>query len=181
MNKQVILLPGEGSGKEIIDAAKVVLNTIASEYGHRFTFQQHARRGDAYDQFGTPLPEDTVNACQSADAVLLGAVGGNDWDHVPVHLRPEKGLLGIRKALELFANLRPIKGFSPLLHASPLKDSVINGSDILIVRELTGGLYFGTPSERRENGNVAVDTMHYQRREMERIIDKGFQSAMLRN
>lgn len=181
MNKQIILLPGDGIGKEIMNAAKVVLNTIASEYSHRFTFHQHSIGGDAYDQCGTPLPEDTVNACQSANAVLLGAVGGSDWDRVPTHLRPEKGLLGIRKELKLFANLRPIKGFSPLLHASPLKDSVINGSDILIVRELTGGLYFGKPSERRKNGNVAVDTMYYERREMERIIDKGFQSAMLRN
>lgn len=181
MNKQIILLPGDGIGKEIMDAAKVVLNTIASEYGHRFTFHQHAIGGDAYDHFGTPLPEDTVNACDGADAVLLGAVGGNDWDDVPVHLRPEKGLLGIRKAMGLFANLRPIKGFSPLLHASPLKESVIDGSDILIVRELTGGLYFGKPSERRENGSIAVDTMHYHRSEMERIIERGFESAMLRN
>jgi len=181
MNKQIILLPGDGIGKEIMDAAKLVLNTVASEYGHRFTFHQHAIGGDAYDQFGTPLPEDTINACQSADAVLLGAVGGNKWDTVPVHLRPEKGLLGIRKALGLFANLRPIKGFAPLLHASPLKESVINGSDILIVRELTGGLYFGKPSERRENGNAAVDTLYYHRYEIERIVERGFQSAQLRN
>jgi 3-isopropylmalate dehydrogenase len=181
MNKQIILLPGDGVGREIINSAKRVLNAVASEYGHSFTFHQHAIGGDAVDQFETPLPEDTVKACEGADAILLGAVGGKKWDSLPVHLRPEKGLLGIRKALGLFANLRPVKGFAPLLDASPLKESVIHGSDILIIRELTGGLYFGQPSERRENGNAVVDTLSYHREEMERIIDKGFQSAQLRN
>src|SRR5699024_2825682 len=181
MNKQIILLPGDGIGKEIMEAAKAILNTIASEYGHRFTFHQHAIGGDAYEQCGTPLPEDTVKACQSADAILLGAVGDKKYDSLPPHLRPEKGLLGIRKALELYANLRPIKGFTPLMHASPLKESVINGSDILIVRELTGGLYFGKPRERRENGLAAIDTLYYHRSEIERIVERGFQSAQLRN
>lgn len=181
MNKQIILLPGDGVGKEIMESAKVVLNTIAAEFGHSFTFHTHAIGGDAYDQFGTPLPEDTVKACHNADAVLLGAVGGSKWDSLPAHVRPEKGLLGIRKSLGLFANLRPIKGFTPLLHASPLKEEVIKGSDIMIIRELTGGLYFGRPSERRENGNAVVDTLSYQRSEMERIIDKAFQTARLRN
>ncbi|MEN1968137.1 3-isopropylmalate dehydrogenase [Lentibacillus sp. N15] len=181
MNKQIILLPGDGVGKEIMESAKVVLNAVASEYGHSFTFHNHAIGGDAIDYYGTPLPEDTVKACQDADAVLLGAVGGSKWDSLPGHLRPEKGLLGIRKSLGLFANLRPIKGFTPLLHASPLKEEVIKGSDIMIIRELTGGLYFGRPSERRENGNAVVDTLSYQRHEMERIIDKAFQTARLRN
>lgn len=181
MNKQIILLPGDGVGKEIMESAKLVLNVVASEYDHSFTFHQHAIGGDAIDTYGAPLPEDTINACQHADAVLLGAVGGKKWDSLPGHMRPEKGLLGIRKKLGLFANLRPVQGFSPLLHASPLKEEVINGSDILIIRELTGGLYFGQPSERRENGAAVVDTLYYTREEMERIIDKGFQSAMLRN
>lgn len=180
MNKQIILLPGDGVGKEIMESAKLVLNSVASEFGHSFTFHQHAIGGDAIDQFGTPLPEDTVKACEGADAILLGAVGGKKWDSLPGHLRPEKGLLGIRKALGLFANLRPVKGFPSLLHASPLKESVIKDSDILIIRELTGGLYFGKPSERRENGNAVVDTLYYHRSEMERIIDKAFQSARLR-
>lgn len=180
MNKQIILLPGDGVGKEIMESAKLVLNTIASEFGHNFTFHQHAIGGDAIDQFGMPLPEDTVKACEGADAILLGAVGGKKWDSLPPHLRPEKGLLGIRKTLGLFANLRPVKGFSSLLHASPLKEEVIKDSDILIIRELTGGLYFGQPSERRENGNAVVDTLYYHRSEMERIIDKAFQSARLR-
>ncbi|PAV30902.1 3-isopropylmalate dehydrogenase [Virgibacillus profundi] len=181
MNKQIILLPGDGVGKEIMESAKLVLNVIASEYGHNFTFHQHAIGGDAIDHYGTPLPEDTINACQHADAVLLGAVGGGKWDSLPGHMRPEKGLLGIRKKLGLFANLRPVKGFAPLLHASPLKEEIVKNSDILIIRELTGGLYFGQPSERRENGNAVVDTLYYHRSEMERIIDKAFQSARLRN
>lgn len=181
MNKQIVLLPGDGIGKEISESAKVVLETIARKFDHQFTFLQHAIGGDAIDQFGVPLPDDTVKACKHADAVLLGAVGGKKWDTIPTHLRPEKGLLGIRKELGLFANLRPIKGFAPLLHASPLKEEVVNGSDILIVRELTGGLYFGEPSERRENGNAAVDTLYYTREEIERIVEQGFQSAQIRN
>lgn len=181
MEKQIVVLPGDGIGKEISESAKSVLDRIASEFNHEFIFSDHAIGGDAIDQFGVPLPEDTLEACKKADAVLLGAVGGEKWDNIPVHLRPERGLLAIRKGLGLFANLRPVKGFAPLLHASPLKESVIKGSDILIVRELTGGLYFGEPSERRENGDAAIDTLYYTRGEIERIVEKGFESAKLRN
>ncbi|RDW15574.1 3-isopropylmalate dehydrogenase [Oceanobacillus chungangensis] len=180
MKKNIVLLPGDGIGPEIMESAKIVLNTIASEYNHEFTFHEHAIGGNAIDRFNNPLPEETIHACVAADAILLGAVGGKKWDNNPSHLRPEKGLLGIRKALGLFANLRPIKGFKSLLHASPLKEEKISGSDILIIRELTGGLYFGTPSERRENGDIVVDTLYYERHEMERIIEKAFQSAMQR-
>ncbi len=179
MNKQLIMLPGDGVGPEIMESAKVILNTVASEYGHTFTYHQHAIGGDAIDRYETPLPEETINACQNSDAILLGAVGGSKWDSLPGHMRPEKGLLGIRKSLGLFANLRPVKGFAPLLHTSPLKEEIIKDSDILIIRELTGGLYFGEPSERR--GDAVVDTLSYHRSEMERIIDKAFQSARLRN
>lgn len=181
MKKDIVLLPGDGIGKEIIESAKVVLNEIASKFNHEFTFHNHAIGGDAVDRLGVPLPEDTIKACESADAILLGAVGGKKWDSLPTHLRPEQGLLGIRSALGLFANLRPIKGFTPLLHASPLKQEIIEGSDILIVRELTGGLYFGKPSERRENGNAAIDTLYYTREEIERIVVRAFESAMLRD
>ncbi|TMN21524.1 3-isopropylmalate dehydrogenase [Lentibacillus cibarius] len=180
MNKHIILLPGDGIGKEIIESAVQVLNAVAGEFGHTFTLDEHAIGGAAVDNYGTPLPDATVNACQNADAILLGAVGGAKWDGLPADKRPEKGLLGIRKALGLFANLRPVKGFPSLLHASPLKEEIIAGSDILIIRELTGGLYFGTPSERRDNGHAVVDTLAYERTEMERIIDKAFQSARLR-
>ncbi|MFD1362501.1 3-isopropylmalate dehydrogenase [Lentibacillus salinarum] len=181
MNKHIILLPGDGVGKEVIESAKQVLRAVATEFGHTFTTDEQAIGGEAIDHYDTPLPEATVKACQEGDAILLGAVGGDKWDTLPADKRPEKGLLGIRKTLGLFANLRPVKGFPSLLHTSPLKEHIISGSDVLIVRELTGGLYFGQPSERRENGNVVVDTLHYHREEMERIIDQGFQSARLRH
>jgi 3-isopropylmalate dehydrogenase len=180
MNKQIVLLSGDGVGKEIMESAKIVLNMIANEYGHRFVFQEHAIGGEALDQYGTPLPEKTLDACRNADAVLLGAVGGPTWDEYPSHLRPEKGLLEIRKELGLFANLRPVKSFRPLLHASPLKEERVKNSDIMIIRELTGGLYFGEPSERRNNGEAVVDTLAYTRNEMEKIVDKAFESARLR-
>lgn len=180
MTKRLVLLPGDGIGKEIMTEAVRVLKTIGEEFDHSFSYEQHAIGGDAIDSFETPLPEETKEACQHADAILLGAVGGEKWDELPPHMRPEQGLLGIRKLLGLFANLRPIQGFSPLLHASPLKEEVIEGSDILIIRELTGGLYFGEPSERREDGNAAVDTLYYSRKEIERIVDRGFQSAQIR-
>lgn len=180
MEKQIILLPGDGIGKEVINSAEDVLNAIAGEFNHTFSFESYDIGGVAIDLHGTPLPDATVKACQKADAILLGAVGGPKWDKNPSHLRPEQGLLGIRKALGLFANLRPIKGFNTLIHASPLKEEIVSGSDLLIVRELTGGLYFGTPSERSNDGNSAVDTLSYTREEIERIVDKAFQAARKR-
>lgn len=159
MGKQVVLLPGDGVGKEIMQSAKVILEAISNEYGYSFTFHEHSIGGDAIDKYGVPLPQQTVEACKEADAILLGAVGGPKWDNISAHNRPEKGLLGIRKEMGLFANLRPIKGINALLSASPLKEEFIKNSDILIIRELTGGLYFGEPSERRDNGNTVVDTL----------------------
>lgn len=181
MTKNIVLLPGDGIGPEIMAAAKVVLQAISSEYGHQFHCKEYAIGGDAIDQYGEPLPNETIKASQAADAILLGAVGGEKWDENPVHLRPEQGLLGIRKALGIFANLRPIKSFTPLLHASPLKETFIEGSDILIVRELTSGLYFGEPRERLENGEAAIDTMYYHKEEVRRIVEYAFQSAEQRN
>ena len=181
MDKNIVLLPGDGIGPEIIDAAIEVLQIVGKKFGHTFTFDSQTIGGSAIDQHGTPLPDQTITACKQADAVLLGAVGGPKWDQNPSHLRPERGLLGIRKTLDLYANLRPVKGFKKLLSASPLKEEIIKDSDLLIVRELTGGLYFGTPSERYDNGNSVVDTLSYSRYEMERIIDKAFQSARLRS
>ncbi|ELK46516.1 UNVERIFIED_CONTAM: 3-isopropylmalate dehydrogenase [Halobacillus marinus] len=180
MEKHIVLLPGDGIGPEVTKAAKNVLEAIADRYQHSFTFESHDIGGTAIDQHGTPLPDDTVKAAKKADAVFLGAVGGPKWDKLPGHLRPEKGLLGIRKQLGLFANLRPVKAFQQLLHASPLKEEVVKESDLLIVRELTGGLYFGQPSERRNDGKEVVDTLAYERREIERIVDQAFQSARVR-
>lgn len=181
MSKKIILLPGDGIGREIIESAKLVLEKVAEKFGHQFDFEQHEIGGASYEKYGEPLTDKTIKACQEASAILLGAVGDAKWDSLPSHLRPEQGLLKIRKALNLFSNIRPIKGFAPLLHASPLKQSVIDGSDILIVRELTGGLYFGEPSERREDGNLAIDTLLYHRSEIERLVKQAFESAMLRD
>ncbi|KHE70307.1 3-isopropylmalate dehydrogenase [Halobacillus sp. BBL2006] len=180
MKKHIVLLPGDGIGPEVTKAAKRVLEAVAERYQHTFTFESQDIGGAAIDHQGSPLPEDTVEACKKADAVFLGAVGGPKWDQLPGHMRPEKGLLGIRKQLGLFANLRPVKAYQQLLHASPLKPEVVAGSDLLIVRELTGGLYFGEPSERRKDGKEVVDTLAYQRVEIERIVEKAFESAQLR-
>lgn len=180
MNKTILILPGDGIGPEIMKAGQQVLDQVAEKYNHTFNYTYGLIGGAAIDEANHPLPEDTLNKAKQADAVLLGAVGGPKWDHNPSDLRPERGLLAIRKELDLYANLRPVKGFKTLLDASPLKSEVINGSDLLIVRELTGGLYFGQPSERRDQGESVVDTLQYTRSEMTRIIKKGFESAMLR-
>src|SRR5690625_1785207 len=180
MDKNIVVLPGDGIGQEIIDSAIRVLTKVSEKYKHEFQFEHHDIGGTSYEKYGEPLTDETIEACLQSDAILMGAIGGEKWDSLPTHLRPEQGLLKIRKALNLFANIRPIKGFAPLLHASPLKESVIKGSDIYIVRELTGGLYFGTPRERRDNGNLVVDTLLYHRSEIERIVEKGFESAQIR-
>ncbi|AKG04748.1 3-isopropylmalate dehydrogenase [Salimicrobium jeotgali] len=180
MNKHVVLLPGDGIGKEVMESARLVLEAVAERNGHHFTFEEKLIGGAAIDEMGDPLPRETVEAAEKADAVLLGAVGGPSWDHLPGSGRPEQGLLGIRKQLGLFANLRPVKGFRQLLHASPLKKEVVEGSDLLIVRELTGGLYFGEPQERSEDGEGVVDTLSYSRKEIERIVEQGFESARKR-
>ncbi len=180
MNKTIAVLPGDGIGPEVTAAAKAVIETVGDQFGHTFSFTETAIGGAAIDEHETPLPDETVAVCEDADAILLGAVGGPRWDGNPSHLRPEKGLLGIRKALGLFANLRPVTAYGQLLHASPLKKERVAGSDMLIVRELTGGLYFGEPSERQENGQSVVDTLAYQRYEIERIVEKAFECARIR-
>lgn len=181
MSKHIVVLPGDGIGPEIVGSALEVLKAVASKFNLAFTYTSGEIGGSSYDKYGEPLTDETIETCLEADALLLGAIGGPKYDTLPTHLRPEQGLLKIRKALNLYANIRPIKGFKPLLHASPLKESVVSGSDIYIVRELTGGLYFGKPSERRDGGNIVVDTLVYERHEIERIVKKGFESAQLRN
>ncbi len=183
MRKKIAVLPGDGIGKEVIQGAIDVLQTVGRYYHHEFEFQYGAIGGEAIDQFESPLPKETIDLCRQSDAVLLGAVGGPKWDRNEAHLRPEKGLLAIRKELDLFANLRPVQSYSSLQETSPFKGDHLEGVDFLIVRELTGGLYFGKPSERlRDNGEEAVvDTLFYKRKEMERIIDTAFQLAKKRN
>jgi 3-isopropylmalate dehydrogenase len=181
VSKRIAVLPGDGIGPEVVSGALKVLETIAQKYGHQFDFVKASIGGAAIDQFNTPLPQETVEACKGSDAVLLGAVGGPKWDNNPSHLRPERGLLAIRKELDLFANLRPVTAFESLVSSSPLKAEVVQNVDLMIVRELTGGLYFGKPSERRgENQSFVIDTLHYSKKEIERIVEKGFELASVR-
>lgn len=181
MEIKVAVLPGDGIGPEVAESAIKVLEKIADKYGHKFEFTEGLIGGCAVDEKSTPLPDETLEMCRSSDAILLGAVGGYKWDKLPSDLRPEKGLLKLRKALDLFANLRPVTVFDSLAHASTLKYDVVSGVDLMIVRELTGGLYFGRPSERRgENQDSVVDTLEYTRYEIERIVRKGFELAQVR-
>lgn len=178
MEKRVAVLQGDGIGPEVTEAAVRVLEVVARRFNHNFHFNYGSIGGAAIDQFNNPLPEETIALCESSDAVLLGAVGGPKWDQNPSELRPEKGLLAIRKHFDLFANLRPVKAVPSLLHASPLKEEVVQNVDMMIVRELTGGLYFGEPS--RKTDTAAVDTLVYTREEIERIVEKAFELARLR-
>ncbi|WP_458412301.1 3-isopropylmalate dehydrogenase [Schinkia sp. CFF1] len=182
MKKKIAVLPGDGIGKEIVAGAIEVLEAVAEQFGHEFVFEMGRIGGVAIDADGTPLPTATIDLCKGSDAILLGAVGGPKWDQNPPALRPEAGLLAIRKELGLFANLRPVQAFPSLSDASALKKEVIDGVDLMIVRELTGGIYFGSPRERREeNGQkLVVDTLSYTNDEIERIIRKAFELAMIR-
>lgn len=183
MIKVITVIPGDGIGPEVIKSAIQVLDTVADKFNHQFTYQYAKLGGVAIDEEGTPLPESTIELCKSSDGVLLGAVGGPKWDTLPGHMRPEKGLLGIRKALQLYANLRPVTAHNSLLDASTLKREVVEGVDLMIVRELTGGLYFGQPQERRQeaDGEAVVDTLYYKRSEIERIVKQAFELARLRS
>jgi 3-isopropylmalate dehydrogenase len=179
VEKRIAVLPGDGIGKEVTNGAIAVLQAVAERFNHQFHFSFGKIGGNAVDTDGTPLPEETIKLCKESDAVLLGAVGGPKWDQIAVHLRPEQGLLKIRKELELFANLRPTTYNKSLADSSTLKKEVIEGIDMLMVRELTGGIYFGKPSERTQrNGEPgAVDTLYYSRKEVERVIRKAFELA----
>ncbi|KAF6510241.1 3-isopropylmalate dehydrogenase [Geobacillus stearothermophilus] len=178
-NYRIAVLPGDGIGKEVTSGAVEVLKAVGIRFGHEFAFEYGLIGGVAIDEAGTPLPEETLRLCQQSDAVLLGAVGGPKWDDNPPHLRPEKGLLAIRKQLDLYANLRPVVCYDSLVSASPLKPDLVKGVDFVIVRELTGGIYFGQPSGRVvENGEErAVDTLLYKKEEIERIVRMAFMLA----
>ncbi|WP_096202777.1 3-isopropylmalate dehydrogenase [Bacillus sp. FJAT-45350] len=182
MKKKITVLPGDGIGPEVTKAAVSVLDVIAEKYNHEFEYTYAKLGGVAIDEYNTPLPEETVKVCKESDSVLLGAVGGYKWDNLPGHMRPERGLLGIRKELELFNNLRPVVAFSSLSDSSTLKKEVIDGVDLLILRELTSGIYFGQPSERRQeaDGEAVVDTLYYKRSEIERIVKQAFELARVR-
>ena len=184
MSRNVLLLPGDGIGPEIVAEAEKVLHKVNEQFGLGLSFDSALVGGAAIDANDTPLPDETLEKARKADAILLGAVGGPQWDSLPMAKRPEKGLLGLRSNLQLFANLRPAILYPQLASASSLKPEVVSGLDILIVRELTGGIYFGKPRERTtlENGErMAFDTLPYSESEVRRIAKVGFDMAMVRN
>jgi len=178
----VAVLAGDGVGPDVVAEARKVLDAIARRGGHRFTYCDLLIGGIAIDEFGIPLRDDDVEVARSADACLLGAVGGPKWSDPPLAIRPEQGLLKIRKSLGLYANLRPVSVMDALLDATPIKPEVLRGTDLLVVRELTGGIYFGLPSRqwKERRGRAAVDTLVYREHEVERIVRLAFDLAQAR-
>ena len=173
----ILVLPGDGIGPEVIGAAQQVLDAVAAKWGHAFNYATDLVGGSAIDAYGTPLREETVEAARAADAVLFGSVGGPKWDNADV--RPEAAILGLRKGMGVYANIRPVKVYPGLESSSPLKDDVVAGADLIIVRELTGGLYYGRPKRRwtTSRGRRGVDTLLYTEKEIVRILRVGFELA----
>lgn len=182
-NYNIALLAGDGTGKEVTDEAVKILKAVGEKYSIEFNFEEALIGGCAYDKYTTPLPEDTIKIAKSSDAVLLGAVGDWKYDTLPAEVRPEKALLGIRKELNLFANLRPATVYPELTSLSPLKEEVVSGTDIMIIRELTGDVYFGTPkgTEIQNGEKFAFNNMCYYESEIKRIAKVAFEVAMQRN
>ncbi|SDW44420.1 3-isopropylmalate dehydrogenase [Paenibacillus sp. CF384] len=179
--KKIAVIAGDGIGPEVVGEAIKVMKKTEELFGLQFEFEHGLFGGIAIDEKGTPLPQETLDICKNADAVLLGAVGGPKWDNNSKELRPETGLLGIRKALGLFSNIRPANVFDCLMEASTLKPEVLEGTDLIVVRELTGGIYFGEKFRREgANGEEAVDTCVYNVQEVERIARQGFEIAQTR-
>jgi 3-isopropylmalate dehydrogenase len=177
MKWRLAVLGGDGVGPEVTEASLEVLRATAERFGHELTADLKEVGFAAYEQFGTPLPEDTLAACRSADAVLLGAVGDPRSEGVPVELRPEAALLALRKEMGCYANLRPVRLLPALASASPLRPEIVDGTDLVIVRELAGGLYYGEPRGPVEDGRAAVDTMKYHQDEVVRIAKMAFETA----
>lgn len=179
MKAKITLLPGDGIGPEVVAETRKVLSAIADKYNHQFTYQEAIIGGIAIDQLGTALPEESLGACLESDAVLLGAVGGPKWSDPTAAVRPEQGLLRLRKELNVYANLRPVKVFDALAAASPLRPDKVKGVDIMFVRELTGGIYFGTPQgrEQTDQGRSGHDTMRYSEFEIRRVLEVAFKLA----
>ncbi|HSG45355.1 MAG TPA: 3-isopropylmalate dehydrogenase [Anaerolineales bacterium] len=179
MEFKITILPGDGIGPEVVAEAVRVLDLIASKHGHIFHFQERLMGGCSIDKYGQSITDETLADCKSADAVLLGAVGGPKWDDPNAKDRPERGLLALRKGLDVFANLRPVKVHPVLIDATPLKPEKLEGVDILVVRELTGGLYFGQPKlrEMKDGKERAVDTLEYFDYEVKRVVELAFNLA----
>ena len=181
-SKKIVVLPGDGIGPEVISEAVKILKLVGEKKNIFFELTECRIGGNAIDETGSPLPDETVAACRQADAVLLGAIGGPKWENLPHHQKPEQGLLGIRKALGLYANVRPAKIYPALVDASTLRPEVVQGIDLIVMRELTGGIYFGQPKGVREENGVRVgyNTMVYSEPEIERIARTAFDFAMKR-
>ena len=179
---KIVVLRGDGIGPEVVEEGLKVLQAVARRFHLALKFQEALLGGAAIDVTGDPLPEETLRRCQESDAILLGAVGGPKWDTLPTEKRPERGLLRLRQALQLYANLRPVRLFPSLLDASPLKREIIEGTDMVILRELTGGLYYGTPRgiEKIKDEERAVDTLSYTASEIARIAWLAFRAAETR-
>ena len=182
MEAKLTLLPGDGIGPEVVAEAQKVLQAVARQYGHTFTFSECLAGGIAIDETGNPLPNETLAACLASDAVLLGAVGGPRWSDPSAEVRPEQGLLKLRKSLGVFANIRPVKVFAALAKASPLQPERVKDVDLVFVRELTSGIYFGRPQGREEvNGERSgFDTMRYSALEVQRVVRVAFEMARQR-
>ena len=176
MTKKITLLPGDGIGPEVIDAAVKVVKHVAEKFNAVFEFEEKLIGGISYDTYGTPLTDETLQTCYDSDAVLLGAVGGYKWENLQHHLKPEAALLKLRKSLGLFANIRPAKVYSSLVDSSSLKKEVIKGTDFVVFRELTGGIYFGEP--RGYDGEKGWNTMVYTKPEIERIAKLAFETVI---
>ncbi len=179
MQARIVTFPGDGVGPEVMAQAVRVLEVVAQRHGHEIAFDERTIGGIAIDTHGTPLRDEDVEAARDADGILLGAVGGPKWDNPNAAVRPEQGLLKIRKALRLFANLRPVRLQHSLIDASPLRPERVTGTDLVVVRELTGGLYFGKPSRqwRERRGRAAIDTLVYREHEIERVVRLAFELA----
>jgi 3-isopropylmalate dehydrogenase len=182
MNATLVVLPGDGIGPEVTAEAVRVLQAVACRFGHTFQFSERLIGGGSIDAHGTALTDEVLAACRASDAVLLGAVGGPKWDDTAAKVRPEQGLLGLRKGLGVFANLRPVAVHPSLVDASPIKPDRVRGVDILVIRELTGGLYFGQPKGREVKDGVvrAVDTLEYHDFEVRRVLELAFRLAKTR-
>ena len=181
MKLNIALLPGDGIGPEIVEQAKRAVDAVAEKFGHEINYTKALVGATAIDEVGDPYPEETHEICMKSDAVLFGAIGHPKFDNDPnAKVRPEQGLLAMRKKLGLYANLRPVTTFKSLIHKSPLKTELVDGADFMAVRELTGGIYFGKPQGRSEDGNTAYDSSVYTRDEIERILKLAFEYAGVR-